>query len=98
MSSSVAPGAIVFVDTNVIIEAHRTRSWVALTGAYRIETVEDCVIETQTGYSQRDPADQIATSELITSLSAVHAVSSEERIRLVLLTDDIALDRGEESL
>ena len=37
------------MDTNVIIEAHRTDSWRALTGGYRVESVEKCVIETQTG-------------------------------------------------
>lgn len=34
----------------VMLEAHRTRTWVALRGAYAGETVEDCVSETQTGY------------------------------------------------
>jgi len=98
MSPSVTPGAIVFVDTNVIIEAHRTRSWAALTGAYRIETVEDCVTETQTGFSQRRPREQIDPSDLIASLAAVHQVTNEERVALTLLKDNIALDSGEESL
>ena len=50
MNESVRPGAVVLVDTNVIIEAHRTAAWAALVGAYGVETVEDCVTETQTGY------------------------------------------------
>lgn len=29
------------VDTNTIIEAHRTRAWAALAGDWRAETVED---------------------------------------------------------
>ena len=50
MNESVRPGLVVLVDTNVIIEAHRTAAWAALIGAYGVETVEDCVTETQTGY------------------------------------------------
>ena len=37
----------------MIIEAHRTGTWAALVGAYVVETVEDCVAETQTGYQAR---------------------------------------------
>ena len=35
---------------NVILEAHRTGSWRALTGGYAVETVEDWVTATQTGF------------------------------------------------
>ena len=38
------------VDTNVIIESHRVGVWKALAGGYRVETVEDRVTETQTGF------------------------------------------------
>ena len=41
------------VDTNAIIESHRVRSWGALAGGYRVETVEDCITETQTGFQLR---------------------------------------------
>ena len=43
------------VDTNVILEAHRTGSWRALAGGYAVETVEDCVTEPQTGFQRRRP-------------------------------------------
>ena len=98
MNSGVKPGAIVFVDTNVIIEAYRTKSWAALAGAYRIETVEDCVRETQTGYAQRTSEEQIAASDLTSSLAAIHQVTALMRAEIVLRIGDIALDRGEESL
>ena len=49
----------VLVDTNVILEAHRTGSWGALTGGYAVETVEDCVTETQTGFQRRQPENRI---------------------------------------
>ncbi len=88
----------VLVDTNVIIECHRTASWRALTGGYAVETVEDCVTETQTGFQRRRTEQQIDGSELRRSLSAVHDVSRRERAELALRAPDIALDRGEASL
>ena len=54
----------VLVDTNVILECWRVGAWRALTGGYRVETVEDCVIETQTGYQRRRPEQQIDVATL----------------------------------
>ena len=98
MNDSVRPGAVVLVDTNVIIEAHRTAAWAALAGAYRVETVEDCVTETQTGYQQRPREQWIDVGDLRDSLVAVHEVEDRERAELALSVGSIALDRGEESL
>lgn len=50
MNEVVKRGMVVLIDANVIIEAHRVCSWTALSSAYKIETVEDCIAETQTGY------------------------------------------------
>ena len=86
------------VDTNTIIEAHRTRAWAALFGGWRVETVEDCVTETQTGFQQRRPEQSIAADKLRASLTAVHAVTDRQRAELALRVQDIALDVGEESL
>ncbi|MCY4656244.1 MAG: hypothetical protein OXC80_05445 [Gammaproteobacteria bacterium] len=44
MSSVVTSGAIVFVNTNVIIGAYRTKSSGASVGTYQIETVEACIL------------------------------------------------------
>ncbi len=88
----------VLVDTNVIIEAHRTDTWRALTGGYRVETVEDCVIETQTGFQLRRPEQSIAFSQLRASLATEHQVDDRQRADLLLRIEGIALDRGEESL
>ena len=98
MNDSARPGAVVFVDTNVIIEAHRTAAWAALAGAYRVETVEDCVTQTQTGYQQRPREQWIDVGDLRDSLVAVHEVEDRERAELALRVGTIALDRGEESL
>ena len=86
------------VDTNVIIEAHRTGTWAALVGAYVVETVEDCVTETQTGYQARTRERWIDMGDLKASLGAVHEVSDRERAELAVRIGGIALDRGEESL
>ena len=72
------------VDTNVIIEAHRSGTWAALVGAYRVETVEDCVTETQTGYERRPREQWIDVGELKASLGGVHDRNSRFR-RLFIL-------------
>ena len=98
MNGSVKPGAVVLVDTNVIIEAHRTNTWAALVGAYGVETVEDCVTETQTGYQRRTREQWIEVDGLRKALRAVHEVGDRERAELAVRIGGIALDRGEESL
>ena len=87
-----------FVDTNVIIESYRTSAWRALAGGYRVETVEDCVTETQTGFQLRRAEQSIVASKLRASLAAVHRVGNAERAELAVRIQGIALDRGEESL
>ena len=69
----------VLVDTNVILETHRTGSWRALTGGYAVETVEDCVTEARTGFQRRRPKHQIDQVELRDRLARVHAVGERER-------------------
>ena len=68
----------VLVDTNVILEAHWTGSWPALTGGYAVETVEDCVTETQTGFQRRRPERRIDQAALRARLAGVHPVSDSE--------------------
>jgi hypothetical protein len=77
----------VLVDTNAILECYRVGSWRALSGGYAVETVEDCIVETQTGYQRRSP-----------SLKAVNPVRDAERAVVALRSPDIALDVGERSL
>ena len=62
----------VLVDTNVILECWRVGAWRALAGGYDVETVEDCVIETQTGFQRRATEQQIDNAALRASLAAVH--------------------------
>lgn len=93
------PGEVVLVDTNVILEAHRTRSWKTLAARYSLETVEDCVMETQTGAQNRRPDQRIDEAALRSALRAVHAVSPLERAQAVVRDEGLAmLDDGERAL
>jgi hypothetical protein len=96
MSASARP---ILVDTNVILEGHRTGSWRTLTRRFRVETVADCVTETQTGFQHRRPEQRIDEAELRGSLAAEHEVSGAERA-VALLRDDLVrfLDPGEQAL
>ncbi len=88
----------VLVDTNVIIECWRIGAWRALAGGYRVETVEDCVTETQTGFQRRRTEERIDRGELIKSLAAVNEPTQRARAELALRIGGIALDPGEEAL
>lgn len=92
------PQRPVLVDTNAIIEAHRVKGWLALVRSYHVETVEDCVTETQTGFQNRPPEQRIDAQALRAALTAVHSVGDNERATLALKTQGIYLDLGEKSL
>lgn len=89
---------VVMVDTNIILETHRTGAWRTLVGGYQVETVEDCVDETQAGFQRRKSELRINVVDLRDSLEAVHPVGNRERAVLAVRIPDIALDRGEASL
>src|SRR5712692_10666196 len=89
----------VLVDTNVILECWRVDAWRALAGGYGIETVEDCVIETQTGYQRRRREQQVDRAALVASLAAVHKVGDRELAAAVVRDSAISLlDIGERAL
>ena len=91
-------GQLVFVDTNAILEAHRTRSWRALSGGYRLITTEQCISETQSGQQYRQTRECIDATDLRNRLHEIHFASIEDRAEFRLRTDGIELDLGEESL
>jgi hypothetical protein len=89
----------VLVDTNVILECWRLGAWRALTGGYHVETVEDCVIETQTGFQRRREEQRIDTAALRASLAAVQSVGDTERATAIVREPMFSfLDLGEQSL
>src|ERR1700679_1421845 len=89
----------VLVDTNVILECWRIGAWRALTGAYAVETVEDCVTETQTGFQRRRAEQQVDAAVLRSTLARpAHAVTEAELATIAVQMSDITLDVGERSL
>jgi hypothetical protein len=87
------------VDTNIIIEAFRTRCWKALCGHFSVETVETCWREALAGDPLRPGYVTVDTQELNTGLKARHTVSDLERIQLNLqLPAAGTLDAGERDL
>lgn len=87
----------ILLDTVSILAAHEHSCWKALSGHYRFETVEQCVIETQTGYQHRSPEIQIDELTLRSQLHAVHQVSQAE-IAKVLVSGGGGLHEGEQQL
>lgn len=87
----------VAVDTNAIIEAHRVGAWRALTGRYRMETVEECRQEALTNPARRS-AVRVEAAALDAARIAVHAVSSRQRAALKLKAPDDDLHPGERAL
>lgn len=90
--------SVVLVDTNVVIEAVRTETWNALTGAVCVETVEECRDEARRGDSTR-PAYVSVSDVDLTRLHAVHAVSKQERAEYLLADPEaVGMDPGEQDL
>jgi hypothetical protein len=89
----------VLVDTNVILECWRVGAWRALAGGYAVETVEDCAIETQTGFQRRRPEQRIDEAELRRSVARVHPVSQAELAAAAVRDEMLSfLDPGERAL
>src|SRR6266446_8133677 len=84
----------VLVDTNVILECWRVDAWRALSSGYRVETVEDCGTETQTGFQRRRAEQRIDAAALQKTLAAVHKPEAREFAVLALQAPDIVLDPG----
>jgi hypothetical protein len=90
-------GDVVLVDTNVIFEGHAKACWKAIAGAFKLQTVEKCIEETQTGTLASLPSDRINEGELRRSFDAIHQVSEEELADVALRNGGI-LDDGERAL
>ena len=88
----------VLLDTNTILDAHKMGAWAALHNGYQLETVEDCVTETQTGFQRRKPEEQIDPVQLRKDFKAVNEVDDSQRTGVLVNADGIALDPGELSL
>lgn len=88
---------IILVDTCVIIEAIHRGYWGHLHGNFRLETVEYCLVEVQTGRTQR-LAQPISEAELRGCFHQVHPVSAVDVLRALENFDLSHLDKGEQEL
>ncbi len=90
------PRTRVFTDTNVILEAFRTRCWTAICQYYSVETVEKCIEEALTGDPDEPGHIRVDREVLIEGLAARHAVGRHERAALVFAHPECqGLDDGE---
>ena len=92
-------GDRILMDSNAIIEAHRTRCWSNLIAFFSIETVDMCARECATGAQQMHreyvPVDTNTLRENIT----VHEVTDAMRLQLVCQEPSAAdIDDGEQDL
>lgn len=86
------------VDTNVVIEAVRTKCWNALTGGLRVETVEECRDEALRGDRGRPGYVAVGEGDL-SRLAAVHRVTELERATFGMEYPDAQnMDAGERDL
>lgn len=89
---------VVLMDTNAIIEAVRTGCWRAITGRFRVETVEECRDEARRGDAM-NPAYVPVSEKDLAVLAVVHGVDRVERARLALEYEFAdGLDDGERDL
>jgi hypothetical protein len=90
---------IVLVDTNILIEAHRTGCLTALCAHHHVVSVNKCIEESQTGYGNRSPEETIPLDVLRSSLAEINAVSEIEIAALELqLPSGPYLDEGDNHL
>lgn len=91
--------APLFVDTNIIIEAVRTRCWNALAGHYQVETARTCYNEAVAGDRLRPGYVVVDQEQLGMKLTAVHEVSDVQRAALAVRSPESdGLDDGERDL
>ncbi|MGH7824476.1 MAG: hypothetical protein ACREQ7_04790 [Candidatus Binatia bacterium] len=87
------------MDTNVIIEAFRTRCWNAITTHFSIQTVATCCEEALTGDPLRPGYVTVDAAQLNKGLRERHGVSTGQRAALIArLADPDTLDAGERDL
>jgi hypothetical protein len=95
---NIPRGESVLVDTNVILEAHRTACWKHLAGFFRLKTADACVVECATGNQKRGVAVPVDIPNL-RATAHVERVGEEQVAELRFrLAGRVSLDSGEEAL
>lgn len=91
-----AKDQVVLVDTNVMIEAYRVGCWNAVANFFSLVTVEKCIEETQTGFQNRSPEQNIEQTKLRKSLFSINPVTQVEEAQFILAYgQSSSLDPGE---
>lgn len=92
------PKQRVLVDTNVIIEAHRTGCWNTIANYFAVETVQKVIEETQTGAQNRSPETLIDEKTLRATMHHVYDVTDQMRAKFHEAFPGALLDDGERDL
>lgn len=94
----IDPGVHILVDTNVVIEAHRTRCWKALLGRYKLDSVEQCLIELASGNQMRRGYVPVDADEIRSALRPKSVTEKQRAEFQSLLANRVDLDPGESDL
>jgi hypothetical protein len=89
---------IVLVDTNVILEAHRTGCWTQIALYFALHTVAKVVEETQTGYQNRAREEWIDEAGLRGAFGHIADITEEQRVAFNISHSHPSLDPGEKDL
>ena len=92
------PNQIVLVDTNVILEAHRTGCWAPISQYFDLHTVDKVIEETQTGFQNRSIEQTIDEAALRASFSNIATINNVQRATFNLAHNHPTLDDGEGDL
>ena len=92
------PNQIVLVDTNVILEAHRTGCWAPISQYFDLHTVDKVIEETQTGFQNRSNEQTIDEVALRASFSNIASINNGQRAEFNLAHNHPTLDDGERDL
>ena len=89
---------IVLLDTNVILEAHRTGCWTQIAQYFALQTVAKVVEETQTGYQNRAREEWIDEAGLRAAFGHIADITNEQRVAFNIAHKHPSLDAGEKDL
>lgn len=92
------PKSILFVDTMIILEAHRTGCWASLTGSYDVRTVEKVKEEALRGRKNRSEYIEVDAVEFDSRIH-VETVTASQIVAASIEHERLAyLDDGEKHL
>lgn len=91
----VETGSHIFMDTNVIIEAHRVNVWPALCGQFTLDTVTRCLEELNTG---RRRAVVVDTDKLASTIQPKTPTREHITSLMMRYPQSVDMDDGEKEI